>query len=160
MFGYKVSVDGRCDLECRHGGKCFSRAATSCSCPAKWGWQGALCADDIDECSLDPASATALNRVPRVTGAPGATVSNGGCGGGYDARANCTNSPGSWACSCAAGYEGAETYGAPNTCSDINECAVGKGGCQVIRAWPGLPPVALLQPLYPVVRPVHFDLRS
>ena len=123
LFGYEQAIDGQCQLRCRHGGRCRFASESVCACPAKWGWQGALCDEDVDECGLDPAGATASNRVPRIVAA------NGGCGGGQASFADCTNTPGSWNCSCNAGFDGAGSSGAGNTCTDINECHDDDGGC-------------------------------
>jgi hypothetical protein len=58
---------------------------------------------------------------------------NAGCsgGGGIGERAewaNCTNSYGSWGCSCRAGFEGEASVGAGNICTDVNECLAGGAG--------------------------------
>lgn len=45
--------------------------------------------------------------------------SSGICG----ANATCTNTPGSWECSCASGFVGATTTGGPASCTDVNECS-------------------------------------
>jgi|EP01047_Picozoa_sp_COSAG01_P036859 hypothetical protein len=135
-YGFEEDVLGPCAFECRHGGSCTQKSMGSCACVDKWGWQGPLCADDVDECTLAANSRKAAAREPPIivsstTGEPNA---NGGCGSGLRSKANCTNIPGSWLCKCAPGYTGLSTAGAPNTCSNIDECSPsnGKGGCASI----------------------------
>ena len=126
VFGYEEDIHGLCSLRCRHGGKCEHRSETVCTCPSKWGWQGTVCDVDVDECALNPSDQKARDRVPTIVAA------NGGCGAGSLAKANCTNTPGSWNCTCKPGYTGASSTGDDNTCEDVNECLVAQGGCKDI----------------------------
>jgi hypothetical protein len=127
LFGYERDINGICSLRCRHGGQCLQRSETTCSCPSKWGWQGVLCEEDVNECALEPSDQKARDRVPTITAA------NGGCGGGSALQANCTNTPGSWNCTCSPGFTGDSSTGDGNSCSDINECALpDRGGCKDI----------------------------
>ena len=45
-----------------------------------------------------------------------------------DVRANCTNTEGSFSCSCMSGYSGAGTTA---TCMDIDECALDIDSCDI-----------------------------
>ena len=65
-----------------NNGTCIDKTDTkgaSCNCTGI-GYNGPLCGDDINECSID----------------------NGGC----DTNAICTNTVGSYNCSCKSGYSG------------------------------------------------------
>lgn len=126
LFGYDQDIHGPCALRCRHGGQCTQQSESFCTCPSKWGWRGVLCEDDVNECELEPSERTARDRVPQIT-AP-----NGGCGGGSRLQAKCTNTPGSWNCTCRPGFSGDSSTGESNTCLDINECLTDRGGCKDI----------------------------
>ena len=84
---------GFCQLRCRHGGACLSEGS-ACACVPRWRWSGANCSD-VDECASN----------------------NGGCGGGDEARARCTNTDGGFSCACRGGF-GGDT----KVCDDLDEC--------------------------------------
>ena len=46
----------------------------------------------------------------------------GGCGGGQASFADCTNTPGSWNCSCNAGFDGAGSSGAAYSNNRDDSC--------------------------------------
>ena len=135
VYGYKASEKSPCELECRHGGTCKYSADAKCTCVERWGWRGLTCAHDVDECTLEPGSETALEL--------GIGEVNGGCGTGGDATAsNCTNSDGGWSCSCHVGFSGDafevrgergwRAAGQGNECSNVDECKVNGGHCDHI----------------------------
>eukprot|EP01043_Picozoa_sp_COSAG02_P007116 COSAG02_NODE_209_length_28965_cov_18.680143_19_plen_1324_part_00 len=125
VYGYSVATYGMCSDRCRHGGRCM-HAAQRCTCPRKWGWRGSTCDVDVDECTLSSESQIAKERVPTIV------HENGGCGQGDPLKANCTNSPGSWACDCNPGFSGQSSEGMSNVCNDIDECLTDRGGCEHI----------------------------
>eukprot|EP01052_Picozoa_sp_SAG31_P020751 SAG31_NODE_1574_length_7845_cov_6.400207_3_plen_1384_part_00 len=62
LFGYDTQVDGICKHGCRQGGHCFN-VVDQCRCVKKWGWRGALCDQDVDECAIIPADNAMLDMV-------------------------------------------------------------------------------------------------
>ena len=144
LGGYDHSVDGPCVTRCRHGGTCLL-AAHDCICVSKFGWRGEYCDIDVDECSVcgeachgaEPETPTTIGNVQYhlATVAVERSISrpNGGCsrGGGIGEQAewaDCTNSYGSWCCSCRSGFEGEASVGTGNICTDVNECLAGGAG--------------------------------
>lgn len=126
VFGYEQDIRGPCTLRCRHGGQCTQQSENFCTCPSKWGWDGVLCEDDVNECELEPSEQKARDREPQIT------TPNGGCGDGSRLHSNCTNTLGSWNCTCNPGFSGDSTTGDGNSCLDINECLTDRGGCKDI----------------------------
>ena len=45
------SASAICEAGCENGGQCVG--PNQCACP--YGFQGPLCQDDIDECSMEPS---------------------------------------------------------------------------------------------------------
>jgi hypothetical protein len=85
------------EYACQNGGTCVIGGGTpSCLCAA--GWIGETCTTDVDECATGASNCAA--------------------------DATCTNTPGSFTCTCNAGFEGDGV-----TCADIDECATGASNC-------------------------------
>ncbi|XP_070571017.1 epidermal growth factor-like protein 7 isoform X2 [Ptychodera flava] len=98
--GYTLNGDGRsCDAVCDP--PCQNGgtcvAPNDCNCPAEY--EGQICDSDINECS----------------------GSHGGC------DSICTNTIGSFYCSCPSGYT---LNGDGRSCDDKDECLYNNGGCQ------------------------------
>ena len=144
LGGFGVSLNA-CGHRCRHGGTCLAAGQEGCSCVPKWGWRGADCSSDVDECTLLPQAAHDASAFAVVLGGRaymtaalaqqiGVEGHNGGCGavgGSAAAAAECINAPGSWSCECIPGFVGNSSSGAGNECSDVDEClSANNGGCQ------------------------------
>jgi hypothetical protein len=89
---------GKCDSPCSVENGTAMCEAGECKIECASGWSGDECLDDIDEC----------------------TDGTNNC----DKLAACSNTPGSFECTCPAGYEGDGT-----TCTPIDECALGTVEC-------------------------------
>ncbi|XP_070536985.1 mucin-like protein [Ptychodera flava] len=87
-----------CVPECQNGGECYQcdDEPARCFCPPNW--QGSTCSHDVDECQQGSHDC--------------------------DEVAICTNTIGSYICTCPAGYRGDGTY-----CEDIDECEEGLDAC-------------------------------
>ncbi|XP_035676194.1 von Willebrand factor D and EGF domain-containing protein-like [Branchiostoma floridae] len=105
--GYGLNTDGKtCDdvnecasSPCRNGGQCQD-GVNQYRCSCARGWVGKHCEEDIDECRL----------------------TNHGCH-------ECTNTPGSYNCSCMDGY----VVGAGGTsCQDVDECLLDNDVCPYV----------------------------
>ncbi|CAM9746628.1 unnamed protein product [Lampetra fluviatilis] len=85
VLGYKgqycqYNIDDCIGNECQHNSACLDGVNSYlCLCPS--GWTGLRCATDIDECNVGPFPC-------------------------HGTLGLCTNTPGSYACSCKPGYEG------------------------------------------------------
>jgi cysteine-rich repeat protein len=104
-------IDG-CDPDpCFNGGACIDVPApgsgATCDCLGT-GYAGATCETDIDEC--------------------GAMTDN------CDANATCSNTPGSFSCTCNAGYTGDGV-----TCTDVDECTLMTDNCDANAACSNTP---------------------
>nr|XP_032818226.1 uncharacterized protein LOC116946998 [Petromyzon marinus] len=76
----QYNIDDCIGNECQHSSTCLDGVNSYiCLCPS--GWSGVRCASDIDECSAGPFPC-------------------------HGTLGICTNTPGSYACSCKPGYEG------------------------------------------------------
>ncbi|KOB77288.1 Delta-like protein [Operophtera brumata] len=98
-----VDLDDCASAPCRHGATCRDHLdAFTCDCAP--GWSGATCEEDVDECASSPPA--------RAEGADAAT---GPC---VNAAA-CNNTPGSYSCTCLAGWTGRDCD------SNVDDCAAG-----------------------------------
>ncbi len=118
-----VCCESSCGGECQTCGLSSSRGR----CVAKAG--GTICNSDYvcdGQTGTCPSSCT---NVAQCTSArdcvSGSCVDINECGLGASCASNntCTDTPGSWECSCATGYTGAPVTGGPATCTDVDECA-------------------------------------
>jgi alpha-tubulin suppressor-like RCC1 family protein len=108
-------INGCLTLTCAPNASCIDGPGVD-ACQCNPGWQGdPRSCTDVDECSLALQSGTCS----------GSTCTAGGYSWtSCDANATCTDSPGSFSCSCNAGFKGDGT-----TCTRIDECAANNGGC-------------------------------
>ena len=113
-----ASNNGGCD---KNAACSNSPGSFSCSCKTYWSGDGKTCSD-IDECASNNGGCGAVGAYKCTNNAGAAPTCSDidECAAGTancSANANCTNSVGSFACSCKPGF-----FGNGTTCSDINEC--------------------------------------
>jgi len=90
-----TDIDDCLSNPCRNGGSCTDTGVNSFSCDCTdTGYTGETCQDDIDECA----------------------VNNGGC----DQNATCTNTPGSFTCTCNEGFRGDGVSCEQILCEELN----------------------------------------
>lgn len=88
---------------CLHGSRCFDApSGPVCACP--FGWRGARCEHDLDECLLATEAFASLEE-GRSGGSVGA-VEDVLCNPYGAHRGVCINLPGTYRCNCSLGYAG------------------------------------------------------
>lgn len=92
-----------CEAGCENGGQCVG--PNQCACP--YGFQGPLCQDDIDECSMEPS-------VHKCS-----------------SDSTCVNKPGWHYCECKPGFKAYQdpALDGQTICIDENECDLGTHTC-------------------------------
>ncbi len=85
---------------CLHGAKCYDApSGPACACP--FGWRGARCEHDLNECLLAAEAFSEEGGLDLTTGAGDPLCNPYG-----PRRGVCINLPGSYQCNCSLGYAG------------------------------------------------------
>ncbi|KAH9498713.1 hypothetical protein Btru_004633 [Bulinus truncatus] len=125
---YGEECKNQCTCDLTHS--TCDKVTGHCTCTS--GWTGAVCDTDVNECdnlNNDCLKANRSNWVCKNT--PGSYTCT--CGAGYEDKiinecdGDCTNTDGSYTCSCSAGYRLASDE---HKCDDVDECVQGTSGCQ------------------------------